>query len=144
MWSKKDSVFLVRLVGLVSWLSEFYCGRLILLRASRSAMSTRCPPLLKVGRAGRSRLLFLDLKKRRRADSTSSDLVHPLRAASRFRIAIIESSMFRVVFIFYAPDQATWYGFPIGSKSLTSSSASFLLISSKREMVFGAYIHSPQ
>ena len=72
-------------------------------------MSTKCPPLLKVGKAGRPRLLFLDLKRRRRADSTSSDIVHPLRAASRFRIAITESSMFRVVFIWFTIQQRWMY-----------------------------------
>lgn len=36
--------------------------------------------------------------KRRSADSASSDMVHPRRAASRLRWAITESSMFHVAF----------------------------------------------
>jgi hypothetical protein len=41
----------------------------------------------------------LAVSRRRRADSISSDIVHPRRAASCFRRVMTESSIFKVVFM---------------------------------------------
>lgn len=78
---------------------EHYRPSMAWYSASRSATSTRWPPLRNVGSGGRSPRLRWARNIRRSADSTSSDIVRPCRAASRLRRAITESSMFSVVFI---------------------------------------------
>src|SRR5574337_21911 len=77
--------------------------------ASRSATSTRWPPLRNVGSGGRSLRFRWARNIRRSADSTSSDIVRPCRAASRLRRAMTESSIFSVVFIWKTIPQRWLY-----------------------------------
>src|SRR5271166_373328 len=67
--------------------------------ASRSAISTRVPPLWKTGKGSRSAVFFCARNRLRNAVSTSSDMVRPCRAASRLSWAMTVSSTLRVVFI---------------------------------------------
>ena len=71
--------------------------------ASRSSMSTRCPPLSQVGNGGRggggSPVAAAGGSTRRSPASTSADIVVPRRAASSRNRCMTESSMLRVVFI---------------------------------------------
>src|SRR5271167_373711 len=67
--------------------------------ASRSAISTRAPPLWKTGKGGKSAVSFCARNRLRNAVSTSSDMVRPCRAASRLSWAMTVSSTLRVVFI---------------------------------------------
>lgn len=78
---------------------EHYRPSMAWYRASRSATSTNAPPLRNVGRGGIFSIFFRLRKSIRNAVSTSSDIVRPWRAASRFSCAMTVSSMFRVVFI---------------------------------------------
>jgi len=68
-------------------------------RASRSARSASAPPLLKLGRGESSTASGRDCNSRRNAVSTSSDIVRPVRADSRFNLAMTPSSIINVVFI---------------------------------------------
>src|SRR5271157_5667105 len=67
--------------------------------ASRSAISTRAPPLWKTGKGGKSAVFFCARNRLRNAVSTSSDMVRPCRAASRLSWAMTVSSTLSVVFI---------------------------------------------
>src|SRR3990172_8760708 len=78
---------------------EHYRPSIAWYRESRSAISTSAPPLRNVGRGDNSSLFFRARNSDRNAVSTSSDIVRPCLAASRFSCAMTVSSMFRVVFI---------------------------------------------
>jgi hypothetical protein len=78
-------------------------------RASRSAISTRVPPLRNVGKGERSCCFLCDRNSMRSAVSTSSDIVRPWRAASRFSCAITVSSILSVVFIWKTISRAREY-----------------------------------
>ena len=71
--------------------------------SSRSAISTRCPPLFHDGNGGRasacSPIVAGSASMRRSPASTKADIVVPRRGASSRRRCITESSMLRVVFI---------------------------------------------
>ena len=68
-------------------------------KASRSATSTLASSRIELRQRGQFLGLGPFLQQGRRALSTSSDMVHPCRAASCFSSLITESLMFSVVFI---------------------------------------------
>jgi hypothetical protein len=78
---------------------EHYRPSMAWYRAPRSETSTSAPPLRNAGSGGSPAGFFRARNSIRRAVSTSSDIVRPWRAASRFSCAITVSSMFKVVFI---------------------------------------------